>query len=117
MPTYTLLNTIYLDKLQKCHKKIITIDKMPDGNLKQYVKQLQKNPLSPFENNNCCGSQSRCIYAIIDFDNTNELLMSDQIGKLFSFLRTNNYTIDTELTRMMNESSNKMKNLVCFISI
>jgi hypothetical protein len=41
----------------------------------------------------------------------------DDIPELFNFLLSNNYKIDTSITKMMNSSEVKMTNkLVCFIT-
>ena len=41
----------------------------------------------------------------------------NEIADLFSFLTTNGYTIDTEITKMMMQGTEKIDKLICFISI
>lgn len=113
--TYTLLNLVYLDNNKNCYKKIVTIDEKPNGPLSKYVKQVQKSNFPKLNTDNCNYS-NKCIYALADFNNTSNFLGSDEIGKLFGFLKSNNYTIEMELTKMINDSPNKIKDLLCFIS-
>jgi hypothetical protein len=48
---------------------------------------------------------------------TKELLCMNEIADLFSYLTTNGYTIDTEITKIMLQGTEKIDKLICFISI
>ena len=48
---------------------------------------------------------------------SNELLCMNEIADLFSFLTTNGYTIDTEITKMMMQGTEKIDKLIGVISI
>ena len=53
--------------------------------------------------------------SFINFDpnNKQDYLCEENICDLFSFLTTNGYTIETELTKIMKDKNQK---LICFIS-
>ena len=48
--------------------------------------------------------------------NKNEFLSLENIGDFFTILIENGYKIDTEITKMLQQSSEKINNLICFIS-
>jgi len=113
---YTISSQPFYDSYDECYKNILVISPKPHhGPLATIVKRLQVPPLSPFQD---FSSSSGCVNAIYQTNNTCELMTPDNIPELFNFLLTNNYKIDTSLTKMMNSSDVKMnnKNLVCFIS-
>ena len=125
--TYTLFGTPFYDRYTQCYKKIIKINKMPTENtpLKTIVKQINNPILSPFQANssfsscsNCCNSSYQsCMNVITKLNNPHELMCIEDIPELFSFLVSNNYTIDTSITKMMQQSNVKFNNdLICFIS-
>ena len=114
---YLLSSMPYLDQYNKCYKNILTINVEPNGPLKAIVRRINPSKLSVFqEQSSCCHNQT-CYYAVNSFHNPHELLCIDEIPQLFTFLLTNNYTIDNSLTKLMNKSSIKMTNpLLCFIT-
>lgn len=117
MPTYQLRAVVYLDKRNDCYKKIVIINQKPQGPLQTLVRSLHIPKPSPFTTyNNCCPSPY-CHQAIMHPTKSNELLCMNEIADLFSFLTTNGYTIDTEITKMMMQGTEKIDKLICFISI
>ena len=89
---------------------------MPIGPLQNLIKTLQNTKVSPFKSNSPCCPASVCIYAILDPQNPSNLLCMKNIANLFSFLTTNGYTIQYELTKIMQNSTEKINKLICFIS-
>jgi hypothetical protein len=118
MVLYKIYSTIYLDKFLECYKRIIVIDKMPLGELSKYVKTIHKNKLSPFDENSNCDCVNKCMLSIMNFENKNEFLCIDNITELFDFLITNNYTIDTSLSKIITKNNrlNNNDDFICFIS-
>ena len=113
---YTITTKPYLDQYNKKYIKIITINNMPQGNLAKYVKRIQTPKLSPFKQNNNYPKEC-CQYALYRFDDTNKFMCIDEIPDLFTFLTINNYTINYELTKMMNDSEVKITDkILCFFS-
>jgi len=108
----------YLDQKNECYKNIITVSPKPTGSLLSISKLIKPPKLSPFiEKNRCCNTPT-CIYAIMSISNTSELMCIDEIPELFSYLVSNGYTINTELTKMMNDSDIRFsrKKIICFVS-
>ena len=115
---YQLKTQIYLDKHEKCYKKIIIIDPIPDDpKIKNILRQIRREKLSPFdESADCCSSSSSgCMSAFIDIKCSCDLLCIDKIGDLFSYLVSNGYKINTSVTKIMLKGDARIPNLICFI--
>ena len=117
---YKISNTIYLDKISNCYKKIFTLSPPPNNNTDPFLCQQTKlihNPkLSPYKDLSPCCDSIACIYAFKDPDSCCcELLCEENIEKLYSMLIENNYDINIKLTKLTKISNVKSKNLVCFI--
>jgi hypothetical protein len=112
MKLYTLKSEIYLDKLIEEYRKIVIINKMPEGILRNYVIRLRNNKLSIFDVNNV--ERPNCIYGIKN-PLTNELLEVDDITDLFSFLLENNYEIDNSISKILLKNKNTNNNFICVI--
>jgi len=116
MPTYQLSSQVYLDSVDECYKKIIIINMMPTGPLHTLIRQIHNKKLSPFQSNQGCCAPSPCLFAIQHPQTKNLLCMKD-IAVLFSFLTSNKYKIEAQLTNIMLKSTEKLEKLICFISI
>ncbi len=138
MVMYSIVGAPFYDERNQCYKKIIRINKMPNGNLTQIVKRIRSPRLSHFDtygcsggsgdsggnggNGDCCGSGSNgfnppCIFAIFNPNHKNKLLTVDEIPDLMTFLVDNGYTIDTSITKMLMKSNVKPSNdLICYVS-
>jgi hypothetical protein len=91
----------------------LTINKKPAGELENIIRRVKFLPLSPFKRL----QREVCGYGICLEDN--KLATTDEIPELFSFLMMNGYTIDTSLTKMMNDSEVRINDeykLVAFIT-
>jgi hypothetical protein len=112
LETYTISKSIYYNNCTQQYENILTIDRIPEGNLRKFVRQIK--PEKRY-NNEC-----HCLYAFSTTClnwNKGYLLVND-IPHFYSFLLSNNYTIDTKLTNMTNLSGIKlMPNLICFVSL
>lgn len=115
MPTYQLTSEVYLDKQNKCYKKIITINTSPDDPiLNNIVKTVRREKLSEFQGyGNPCNCYKHCLYAILHPKNLRNFLCLDDIAELFTFLTTNGYTIDTSISKLLLK---KNKDIICFIT-
>ena len=113
MGTFQLSSMIILDHLNQCYKKVISINTMPSGILNTLIRKGRIEKISPFQQYSPCCSQIQCPLIILDPNNPSEYLCENNICDLFSFLTTNGYTIETQLTEMMKH---KNKDLICFIS-
>jgi hypothetical protein len=113
---YQITSEIYLDKFNKCYKKIIIISPNPtDTTLKSIIKTIPREKLSPYdESHPCC--QTRCLNAFVNPHEKCELLCVDQISILFQYLLANSFIINADITKIMQDSDVKIPNLICFIS-
>ena len=114
---YTLTVKPYLDQYNKKYKKIICINTIPKGNLSTHVKKVNLPKLSPFKDNTPCCSYQNCSYVICDLEDSNKFMCINNIPSLFTFLYENNYTINTELTKIMTNGDVKLTDKVlCLFS-
>ena len=115
---YTLSSQTIYDNQKQNYINIYVLDRKPSGALAQIVKPLRVAKISPFQDSrdDNCGP-CKCAQAEYNPHQPTEFLCIDDIAILFSWLEENNYTIDTRLTQMMNESRVQFKKrFVCFIS-
>ena len=132
---YSLVSVPYYDHHTQCYKKVIKLNKMPpaDSPLNQIIKNVGVIKLSPFQtgstfsgcNSGCgcgcgcgCGNHSQCCNVLITkVNDKHDLMCVDELPLLFEFLLTNGFTIDTSITKMMQNSNVKLSNdLICFFS-
>ena len=114
---YLLAVEPFLDKINDCYTEIITVSPKPSGALLKQTKRINPPKLSPFTvNPNCCPTPT-CIYALCSISDPSRLMCVDEIPDLFCFLTSNAYAIDTEITKMMNQSSIgfQRKKILCFV--
>jgi len=114
---YQISSEAYLDKFNECYKNIIVISPRPlDASLNLITKAISREKLSPFQEISPCCPLDRCIYAFVHPKNKCDLLCVNDIAILFRYLTVNGYTINTDLTKIMQDSDVKLKNLICFIT-
>lgn len=100
--TYTIFSQIYYDTYNQCYKRILTIDRRPEAQcLQQIVKRLHMPKLSEFKQSTPCCPIEKCIYALVNPYNLQELLRLENQAILITYLTTNNFTINTSLTQLM----------------
>lgn len=116
MTLYKFSIIVYYDYRNQCYKNVIAIDKMPDGPLKQYVKQEKLEKLSPFNVSSPCNPDKLCRFLIFKDKNCHcGPLLAEDADWLFDFLLSNNYIINTAITNMVNKSSFRFnEQLLCF---
>ena len=120
---YSLVGAPFYDERNQCYKKIIRINKFPQGPgpLQQIVKRVRSPRLSRFDvfSNNCGinAFNPPCIFVICNPLSPHEFLTVDELPELMSFLIDNGYKIDTSITKMLMKSNVKPSNdLICYIS-
>lgn len=116
--TYILSLENYYDSQKECYRKIITIDREPNKLLKSLIKKLNHTKLSPFKSfDNCCDRKQRCLYAICNPHHKYEFMSIEELPELFSWLVMNGYTINTSITKMLQNSEIRLENkMICFIN-
>ena len=121
MTTYALFSQVYLDTYNQCYKDIITINVPPRGPLGKITRRVIFYPLSTFKQPGPCNHRKPCGIGFASINNNCHLMTTGEIPELFSFLLSNGYTIDTSITKMLNDSdiqigANDSKKMICFIT-
>lgn len=136
----------FYDSGIKEYRHIVTINREPEGALKNYVKRISFSKLSSFKGfggsgsggSGSGGSCSFCVYAIKNIDESlvgggggvgggvgdscgayGELLSVDNIDNFIMFLMENNYTINKDITKVMNNDKiyvNNGKKLLFYVN-
>ena len=127
--TFSLFNQPYLDRLNQCYKNIIVTNLKPQGPLSEFVSMIQFPPLSEFNYPGPCNPSKQCGLALLSLNNycnvgcknTDNLMVTDDVPDLISFLVSNGYTVDTSITKMFNNSdirfdTNSGNKLICFVT-
>lgn len=113
--TVLYLEPIY-DPYQQIYINAITLSGNSDGPLSAMVKQVNSPPLSPFQtfSNSLTSPFPNCAYVLnrypikSGYSSVNKNILNwmtgDDIPKVLSYLKANQYEIDTSLTSMLNHS-------------
>ena len=123
--TFTITSQPYYDQYCKQYQNILMVNVVPEGPLGHLIRRLQLPRLYK-EGSNYNGVEG-CGLAIINpfprtFSNNNNrncnnsLMTPNEIPDLYSFLTSNGYQIETQLTNMMNQSAVKItpgRQIVC----
>jgi hypothetical protein len=107
---FTIFSQPYYDTHKQCYKNIITINTIPNGPLKKLTKQIKLNKLSPFQVEGPCTPIEKCTFALINMNHhcCGDLMTPDELPFLFSFLLSNGYQIETQLTKLLYQSDVKI---------
>ena len=94
----------------------------PQGPLRRLVRRIQLPRLSPFQKEGPCYSVQKCGFAIHSLSGlTNgcncNLMSPDEIPELISFLQSNGYQIETQITNMLNQSEVKINNKILVFTV
>jgi hypothetical protein len=115
---YQIKKVVHYDSYNKWYDNIITISPTPDFTTELYLKKITKlihiEKLSPFKGHHKDNHKDICHYAFIN--NCHELSTIDDIPTIFSLLIANGFKIETDITKMLQDSSVKIKDLICIIS-
>lgn len=126
--TVSLFSQPFLDKYNQCYKNIVVVNLKPKGPLADFVRFIQFPKLSEFKQSGPCNPIKQCGYALTSLGLCNtgckfgdDLMSVDEIPTLISYLVSNNYTVDTSITKMFNTSEIRFdtstgNKLICFIT-
>jgi hypothetical protein len=105
MKTCALFSRPYLDSYNSCYKNIVTINHIPKGPLKHLVRRTQFKRLSHFEIEGPCSKIKNCGFALRslnDGSGCSDLMDVDEVPDLISFLLSNDYHVDSSITKVFN---------------
>jgi hypothetical protein len=102
---YRIGKTIYLNKNTQCYVSLLTINDIPEGNLKNIIKRVHIPYVNDDEKYSSCSCINSCKYVFNNINNNNcsEYLTTDDLPFLVNYLTTNNYNIDSKLTKILNK--------------
>jgi len=121
--TISLFSQPYYNPCSQCYYNIITMNLPPKGPLQKITRRIKLYPLSPFKFPGDCGRIQTCslgLRTLRGFDGFNgnnglnnnfcsDLMTTDELPDLLSFLISNGYRVDTSVTKMLNQSSIRFK--------
>ncbi|MDA9216459.1 hypothetical protein N9O88_01395 [bacterium] len=116
---YSILSVPYYKSNQQCYVKVLTLDRDPPRKsiLNKILKKTNFQKISPFKELDNCERNNNCRNIFINPYNNNEFAEINDIPAVFTWLHTNNYFIDTNITQMFNNGTVRMTNpVIAFIS-
>ena len=132
--TFTLYLEPVLNSFYKTYQHVITLDHIPNGPLSNLISTISPPKLSsfqqpsPFDNFNCTHVLVRfpiSSHGKPSLQNPQSFMSAEDIPSVFSYLRNNGYTIDTDLTKIINSSNigftainrpSGKRNMICIAS-
>lgn len=104
----TVYSEPYLDRINKEYVRILTLDGMPEGALKPFVKPINMQPLSPFHNRSIYDDPFQCTYALVKpvaaTAHRMPFFQERDMPSLIAFLKQNGYNIDMDLFKIVNKT-------------
>jgi hypothetical protein len=116
--TFTITSQPFYDEYNQCYKNILTINTEPQGPLRKFVKRINFPRLSQFQREGPCNEIPKCGLVLYGLSsNVNcfkgngcNIMTPNNILDLTSFLLSNGYQIETQITNMLNQSEVKLTN-------
>jgi hypothetical protein len=110
---YAISKQVYTDN-EYVYKNILTINAIPQGPLANYTRclNLAYNRVSAFQTR--ANAAQTPVYAL--YNDAHELFTLAQLPEFFTFCQTHNYTIEKELTQMLNSQASQLNSVICYIS-
>jgi len=111
--TFTITSHTYYDNFCQRYKNILMVNIEPPGPLRRHVRLLRLPRLSRNQQyNNFIGCGLAIYNTLLDPFLTSkyglDLMTPNEIPYLISFLESNGYQIDTQITNMLNQSEIKL---------
>ena len=99
---YTIGCQPFYNSVSECYTHIYVIDRRPLPPLEGLIHTVNTPQLSPFHTTTVpCSSYKRCVLAVHDPEDQRRLLRTGDEARLFTYLVSNGYTIDTSITKIM----------------
>jgi len=130
--TFTIISSPYYDRNCQQYQNILMVNTVPEGPLGTFIRKIQIPRLhreaTSYSSIEGCGLAITNPFFSHAFNNVynsfsnnnnnckNGLMTPNEIPDLYSFLTSNGYQIETQLTNMMNQSGVKItpgKQIVC----
>ncbi len=108
--TFVLYLEPILNSFFQTYQNVITVSSMPSGPIADLVAPMPFDDLSPFQS----GSKPNCTMVLLRYPKGGSVfsrkcrdyfMTAHDIPSVISYLRQNGYTIDTQLTNMIQKSA------------
>lgn len=107
----TVSSEPYLDRINKEYVRILTVDGIPEGAIKPFIKPINQQPLSPFYNRSVYDDPFQCTYALVkSIEPTKHhmpFFLERDVPSLIAYLKQNGYSIDMETLKIVNKAGIK----------
>lgn len=113
--SFTLFSQPFLDTQLQCYKTIITLNTIPAGPLSKFTTRIRMNRLSEFKTPGPCCPNKKCEFTLQSFYGNGPMNI-EELPDLFSFLTSNNYDINTQLTKILKKEETGGKNTIAFVT-
>lgn len=129
MNTFTITSIPYYNSYSQCYLNILSINVEPQGPLKKFVRRINFPKLSSYKIDSPCSPINKCGLVLTNLIINNpinccnniynynyskncltDLLTPNNIPELISFLLSNGYQIETQITNMLQNSQVKFSN-------
>ena len=126
LKTFTIISQPFYDQYNQCYKNIMMVNAEPLGPIRKNIRRINLPKLSPFQREGPCNPFLKCGLAIQSLRGTKygsiqytsccklnsgcDLMTPDEIPDLITFLISNGYQIETQITNMLNQSDIKLTN-------
>jgi hypothetical protein len=128
MNTFTITSIPYYNSYSQCYLNVLSINIEPQGPLKKFVRRINFPKLSSYKISSSCNPINNCGLVLTNFtinnsinccnnnynynskNYSNDLLTPNNIPELISFLLSNGYQIETQITNMLQNSQVKFSN-------
>ena len=124
--TFTITSQPFYDQYNQCYKNIMMVNVEPCGPIRRIVRRIKLPRLSVFQREGPCNPFLKCGLALqtlygTQYNSNNytgccklnsgcNLMTPDEIPDLITFLISNGYQIETQITNMLNQSDIKLTN-------
>lgn len=116
---YSILSVPYYNSHRQCYVKVLALDRNPPPKsiLNRILKKTNFQKISPFKEFDNCERNNSCRNVFLNPLNYNEYAEVNDIPAVFTWLIRNHYSIDTNITQMLNNGTVRMSNpIIAFIS-
>ena len=107
MHNFSIFSQPYYDRFSQCYKNILVVNCVPNGPIKNYVQNINLPKLSEYQYDTNCNRLPKCCLALknINFGDCHcDLMTPNELPNLISFLLSNGYQIETQISNMLNNS-------------
>ena len=103
----------FLNTFHKTYQTIVTLSSIPPGPLAEMVTQISTSKLSPFQHiSPFSQTSSNCLHVLLRYPkssignassikNSEHFMGPEDIPSIFSYLYSNGYVVDTQLTKIL----------------